>query len=257
MQKAANGLDKSSVIPIYHQLYTILLDRIEDGEYKAHEQLPSENELCNNFQVSRSTAQKALQVLVDQGFAYRVQGKGTYISDKMITYSITASLSFSAEIIGLKKSPQSKLIHEEKVPASERIARKLKINKGDEIYSIQRVRFVDKIPMAIQTSYLPKKLVPGLIDYEFDEGSLFKTIKNNYGHEISDAHETLKAIRCDTYEANLLKLHEGDAVFLLERTTKLHSGKMLEFVRTILRGDKSKFSIELSNTSNNKGKFIG
>lgn len=256
MTKTKIEINKSDIIPIYHQLYTILLDKIEDGLYGAHDQLPSENELCAKYKISRSTAQKALQILVDQGFAYRIQGKGTYIADKMVTYSITASLSFSAEIIGLKKNPQSRFIKAEEKKAPARIAGKLNISQKDSVYSIQRVRLVDDDPMAVQTSFLPKELVPGLIDLEFDEGSLFKTIKNTFGYEIVEASETLKAVPCDAYEAKMLDVHEGDAVFLLERTTKMENGKILEFVKTILRGDKSKFFIQLGKGNNNKGKLI-
>jgi len=250
-----NELDKTNVIPIYHQLYSMLLDRIEDGHYKSHDRLPSENELCTVYHISRSTAQKALQILVDQGVAYRTQGKGTYVADKMVTYSITASLSYSAEIIGLHKNPLSRFISAKEMNPPARVARKLGLKKNHPVYSIQRVRLVDNTPMALQTSYLPKQLVPGLIDYEFSEGSLFKTIKKNYGYDIGEATETLKAVRCDAYEAKMLRIKEGDPVFVLERCTQLENGEAIEFVRTVLRGDKSKFFIQL-DVKNNKGKHI-
>jgi GntR family transcriptional regulator len=250
-----NELDKTHVIPIYHQLYSTLLDRIEDGVYKAHDRLPSENELCAAYHISRSTAQKALQILVDQGVAYRTQGKGTYVADKMLTYSITASLSYSAEIIGLHKNPLSRFISAKEMKAPARVARKLGLRKNHDVYSIQRVRLVDNTPMSLQTSYLPVELVPGLIDYEFSEGSLFKTIKKNYGHQIGQGTETLKAVRCDAYEAKMLRIKEGDPVFLLERCTQLENGQAIEFVRTILRGDKSKFFIRL-DLKDSKGKHL-
>lgn len=245
-------IEKNSIIPIYHQLYTAILEAIEDGAYKSHDRLPSENELSKEFGISRNTAQKSLQQLVDQGYAYRTQGKGTFVADNMVTYSVTASLSFSAEIIGLKKVPESKLLHAREISSTNHLVINLQIGKGDPVYSIQRIRFVDKIPMALQTSFLPVNLVPGLINLEFEEDSLFKTIKKYFGHDISNASELLKTAKCDAYEAKLLKVQEGDAVFLLERVTKLADGKVLEFVKTVLRGDKSSFSIELSNFTNNR-----
>jgi GntR family transcriptional regulator len=245
-------IDKNSIIPIYHQLYAALLEMIEDGTFKSHDRLPSENELNSYFDISRNTAQKSLQLLVDQGYAYRIQGKGTFVSDSMVTYSVTASLSFSAEIIGLKKVPESKLLHAKEIESTGHIIKNLQIKKGDPVYSIQRIRYVDKKPMALQTSFLPGNLVPGLINYKFEEDSLFKTIKKYFGHNVSSASELLKTAKCDGYEAKLLKIKEGDAVFLLERVTKLADGKILEFVKTVLRGDKSSFSIELSNFQNNR-----
>ena len=247
MQKDLSEIEKNSVIPIYHQLYNLLLDHIDNRVYKPHDQLPSENELAAKYQISRHTAQRSIRQLVAQGVAYRLQGKGTFVSDKTITYSITASLSYSAEIIGLKKAPQSKLIRMEESPASIVIARKLGIKAGDKVYSIQRVRLVDNVPMSLQTSYLPKFMVPDLIGKKFEEGSLFKTVKKEYGHEIGTASEFLRAVLADAYEAKLLDVNKNDAVFLLERVTKTKSGKILEYVKTILRGDKSKFSVELTN----------
>ncbi|MFC2089038.1 GntR family transcriptional regulator, partial [Calditrichota bacterium] len=236
---------------------TILSDLINNDVYKTYDRLPSENELAEQYQISRQTAQKALKSLVDQGIAHRIQGKGTFVSDKTITYSITAALSYSSEIIGLNKIPKSKLIHAKEITTSGLIARNLSIESGSPVYSIQRVRYVDDIPMSLQTSYLPKYLVPDLIDKKFEDDSLFKTIKNEYGLEIGKANEFMKSRNCESNEAKLLEIEEGSAVFLLERITKLKNGTVLEFVRTILRGDKSKISVELSNNSYNGSKIYG
>jgi len=93
-------------------------------------------------------------------------------------------------------------------------------------------------------------MVPDLIEKKFEEGSLFKTVKKEYGLEIGNASEFLRTVQADAYEAKLLGVHKNDPMFLLERVTKTKNGKILEYVKTILRGDKSKFLVELSN--NNK-----
>lgn len=248
-------IEKNSVVPIYHQLYTILSDLIHNEVYKTYDRLPSENELADQYRISRQTAQRALKSLVDQGIAHRVQGKGTFVSDRMITYSITASLSYSSEIIGLNKIPRSKLIHTKKITTSGLIAKNLSIERGSPVYSIQRIRYVDNVPMSLQTSYLPEYLVPGLIDKKFEDDSLFKTIKKEYGLEIGKANEFLKARNCEKNEAELLDVEEGSAVFLIERITKLKDSRVIEFVRTILRGDNSKISVELTNNSSNGAKL--
>jgi GntR family transcriptional regulator len=250
MEKQMSEIDKNSMIPIYHQLYSLLLDQIDNRLYKPHDLLPSENELAQKYQISRHTAQRSIKQLVTQGIAYRLQGKGTFVADKTITYSVTASLSYSAEIIGLKKVPQNKLTHMKEIPASALIAQKLGVEEGAPVYSIQRVRLVDDVPMSLQTSYLPKFLVPDLIEKKFEEGSLFKTVKKEYGLEIGNASEFLRTVQADAYESKLLGVHKNDPMFLLERVTKTQNGKILEYVKTILRGDKSKFLVELSN--NNK-----
>ncbi len=247
MIKNLSEIEKNSLVPIYHQLFSLLLDLIDNRVYKPHDRLPSENELAEIYQISRNTAQRSIRQLVTRGVAYRIRGKGTFVSDKTITYSVTASLSYSAEIIGMNKILQNKLIHIKEISAPPLIARKLNIGEGEPVYSIQRVRLVDDIPMSLQTSYLPKSMVPDLINKKFEEGSLFKTVKKEYRHEIGVASEVLKSVLADAHEARLLDIKENDAVFLLERVTRTKNGEILEYVKTILRGDKSKFSLELAN----------
>jgi GntR family transcriptional regulator len=246
MNEFFTNLDKSSIIPYYYQLQEVLENLIEQGVYKPDEKLPSENELKDWLGISRATAQRALKHLVDRGMARRIQGKGTFVANKSITYSLVAAFSFSTEMLGLNKKVRSKLICAEEIQAHSLISKMLQTAAETKFYSIQRIRYVDSEPISLQTSYLPVDLVPGLIEKNFEEESLFETIKKDYGLTIKDAQETLQAVKATEYEAKHLNIKEGDAVFLLERITRITSGEILEFVKTILRGDTGKFYIELS-----------
>jgi GntR family transcriptional regulator len=257
MYSKETRIEKNGIIPVYHQLFEILLDMINTGQLKVHDRLPSENELKDHYSISRYTAQRALKKLVDQGIAYRSQGMGTFVADKTITYSITALLSYSAEIVGLHKTTRSKLINAAEISADRLIASKLEIPEKRRIYMIQRIRYVDEMPMSIQTSFLSRELVPDLIRKEFKEDSLFKTIRKEYGHQVGKASESLKAVNANPLEKKIFKLRKNDAVFLLERVTRLKSGVVLEFAKTILRGDWSKFTVELSTNQNRGRKKFG
>lgn len=246
MNEYFDRIDKNSIVPYYYQLQEVLENLIDQEIYKPDQKLPSENELREWLGISRHTAQRALKHLVDRGCAYRIQGKGTYVANKTITYSLVANLSFSAEILGLNKKVRSKLICADEIIAHSLITKMLQTDENAKFYSIQRLRYVDEVPISLQTSYLPSGLVPGLIDRNFEEASLFTIIKEEYGLEIGKAFETLRTVKASKYEAQHLKIEEGDAVFLLERTTKLKSGELLEFVKTILRGDRGKFFVELN-----------
>ncbi|HIA86332.1 MAG TPA: GntR family transcriptional regulator [Candidatus Marinimicrobia bacterium] len=238
--------NRNGIIPMYYQLKELISDWIADGEYKPHDQLPSENELRTSFSVSRNTAQKALKTLVDKGVAYRIQGKGTFVADPQIAYSITATLSFSSEIIGLRKEPRNILNFSKATGASSHIARLLEIEEGDQVCTIQRIRLVDDIPAALMTSYLPVDLVPRLLDTLVVDKSLFQTIKREYGIEVGSGFETLQVGHADEYEAKQLGIREGDAVFMLERISKTTEGIVLELAKTVLRGDISKIYVELT-----------
>jgi DNA-binding GntR family transcriptional regulator len=74
-------LDKQHPVPVYVQLKEMLRNQIERGVYFSHQKLPSERNLCQHFNLSRMTARRALQELIDDGFAYTKVGKGTFVSE--------------------------------------------------------------------------------------------------------------------------------------------------------------------------------
>lgn len=236
---------RNSATPIYYQLQETLCECIVEGLYKPHDRLPSENELCRQLHVSRNTAQRALKAVVEKGAAYRVQGKGTFVTDKFITYSITTKLSFYSGIIGLSKDIRTVMKFSKNQKASQHIARLLDIEEGEQVTTIQRIRFVEDSPAALMTSFIAQKLVPGLIDNFIPEDSLFKTIKDRYGLEVASGSETLQAVNSNEYEAQQLGITQGDAVFLIERVSMSTDGKVLELAKTVLRGDISRFYVEL------------
>ncbi|MDD3715780.1 MAG: GntR family transcriptional regulator [Candidatus Marinimicrobia bacterium] len=242
----AKEIDKQSFVPIYYQLQELLVGKIESGELNPGDKLPSENELASLYRISRNTAQKAIRALVDWGLAQRIQGKGTFVCNKSVTFSITASLSMTSEIIGLNKEPHSKMLQAKVIGASLDIAKKLGISKDDPVYILQRLRFVDDMPVMIQTSYIPEKYLPGLLNKNLEDTSLFGIFMHDYGIDIDHANEVMRAVSATQFEGEMLGIAEYSPAFLLQRLTYLKNGKVFEYAKTIVRGDKSKFYVELN-----------
>ena len=80
-------LEKNSPKPLYQQLKDILVDAIDSEKWKANEKIPSENELSCIYGLSRMTVRSVLTDLVKEGLLYRVQGKGTFVAEKIVTVS--------------------------------------------------------------------------------------------------------------------------------------------------------------------------
>ena len=239
-------IDKKSFVPIYYQLQELLVGKIESGELKPGDKLPSENELVELYDISRNTAQKAIRALVNWGLAQRVQGKGTFVCNKSVTLSITASLSLTSEIIGLNKVPHSKILQAKIIEASDDIAGKLGVKKNTEVYIIQRLRFVDELPLMIQSSYIPVAFLPKLLKKNLEDKSLFGIIQHEYGYKIEKASEIMRAVSLTKFEGEMLQCPEYSASFLLQRQTFLNDGRVFEYAKTIVRGDKSKFHVDLN-----------
>jgi GntR family transcriptional regulator, N-acetylglucosamine utilization regulator len=242
----SQDIDKNSFAPIYYQLQELLVGKIESGELKPGDKLPSENELADKYEISRNTAQKAIRALVNWGLAQRIQGKGTYVCNKTVTLSITASLSLTSEIIGLNKVPHSHILQAKVIEASFDIANKLGVKKDTKVYSIQRIRSVDDLPLMIQTSYIPVSYLPKLLEKNLEDKSLFGVIMHEYGIKIDKASEMMRAVSVTKFEGEILQIPEFSPAFLLQRQTYLDDGRVLEYAKTIVRGDKSKFHVDLN-----------
>lgn len=239
------GLVREGHVPLYYQLQELLIEQIESGVYKPGDAIPSENQLVKMFDVSKNTVIQALTALEYKKLVHRVRGKGTYVSNNKITQDISTLLSYSAEIIGLKKKPTSTILSSNKIPASESIANKLGLKRDEPVYQIQRLREVDREPMALQTSFLPCEICDGLIDHPLTDDSLFKTLNDHYGIAVVSAKETLQTIKADRYESNLLHVKIDEPLFFVERSSYDTQGRIVEFVRTILRGDRYRFVLQL------------
>jgi GntR family transcriptional regulator len=238
-------LQRENIIPLYYQIQELLTQQIESGAFKPGEMIPSENELCKLFEVSKATVLQAIQTLVNKRLVYRVKGKGTFVANPKINQNLTTLLSYSDEILGQNKTPKNNLLYRREAPISETLANLFGVEPGSPLYIIQRLREVDGVPTALQTSYLPKHICPGLIDQPLKDDSLYKTLQHRYNIEISSANETLQVVKADRYEAKKLEIKTGDPLFLIERSSIDTKGRPVELVKTLLRGDKTKFNIEL------------
>lgn len=238
-------LQRENIIPLYYQIQELLTQQIESGVFKPGDMIPSENELCKLFDVSKSTVLQAIQTLVNKRLVYRVKGKGTFVAKPKINQNLTTLLSYSDEILGQNKTPKNNLLYRREAPISETLANHFGVKPGSPLYIIQRLREVDNMPTALQTSYLPKHICPGLIDQRLIDDSLYKTLFNRYNIEISSAKETLQVVKADKYESKHLEIKTGDPLFLIERSSIDTTGRTVELVKTLLRGDKTKFNIEL------------
>ena len=240
-------IDKKSFVPIYYQLQELLVGMIESGELKPGDKLPSENELVQKYDISRNTAQKAIRALVNWGLAQRIQGKGTFVCNKSVTLSITASLSLTSEIVGLNKVPHSHILQAKIIEDSYDIAQKLNVPKDTKIYIIQRIRSVDDQPLMIQTSYIPITFLPNLLEKNLEDKSLFSMIMEEYGVKVDKASEIMRAVSVTKFEGEMLGIPEDSPAFLLQRITYLKDSSVFEYAKTVVRGDKSKFSVDLKN----------
>lgn len=242
MRKA--NLDRRVPVPLYHQLKTILQDRIRQGHWKPGEQLPTEDRLVAQFGVSKATVRQALRDLSEAGWVRREQGRGTFVSNTKIQFGPRQLSSFTEEMHDSGLHAESRVLEQHVVPASAEIAGKLQVAEGTSLFLLRRLRLAGGEPMGLQTVHIPSTFVPGIADVDFGAASLYKTLEERYGLVPDHASQKHFATAVDGNEAGLLKVLAGVPALGGERLTFLRGGQPLELTYSIMRGDR--YQIQLS-----------
>jgi GntR family transcriptional regulator len=236
----SNFVNSLSDIPKYRQLGDILRRRIDDKEWKPHEQVPSERELIETYKVSRTTVREALNLLIAEEIIYRRHGKGTFVAYPKVQFRLDRLMSFSQEmeLRGLRSG--YKLLELSYVKPEQRIYEQLGLPPQQEkVLFIKRLRLTNGEPLSVQDAYLA--LEPHQTITESDlEGSpsLYKILESKHQILLVTADETIEAAAAGKEEASLLDMSIGSPILLMERRTFSEDGKVIEFVRSMSRGDR-------------------
>ncbi|MEH7305514.1 GntR family transcriptional regulator [Neobacillus drentensis] len=221
-----------------------IIQLINEGEYKPDSQLPTEAEFCEKYGVSRTTVRTALQQLTMEGYVYRKRGSGTFVSAKKVKQILTTTVDhFSSQISMQGKKPSIKVLQLEVIPADEYLSEKLKIQEGEPVNTLERIRYVNEEPIQFETAYLPWYKTPA-IDKHGCENSLYKLLETQFGIKVNKTIETLELFIADQEAAEKLHISVGDPCFALDTFAYLLDGSTIEYSKTIYRGDLAHFVIE-------------
>jgi GntR family transcriptional regulator len=237
-------IKKNSPIPIYYQLEEQIKDLIEKGVLKPGDAIPPEREYAEKYQISRMTVRQAFTHLVNDGYLHRIQGKGTFVSERKIEQPLQGLTSFTEDMKARGLNPGSQLIHFEMIPATSQIASQLSIQEYGPVYEIKRIRLADDVPMALETNYISANLIKGLTEQIVNQ-SLYSYIEQQLGFQIDYATQVIESSVANQIEAQHLKINTGSPVMLIQRNTFLQDGTPVELVKSSYRADRYKFMIQM------------
>lgn len=223
-----------------------LLDAIKSGHYQPGDQLPIEDELCKMYTVSRTTIRQALQQLELEGRINKIQGKGTFISttqSEIVHHMLAPIVNFTELMEELGRRSETRILESSVVPAIPPFQLQLDIPEQSPVTKLVRLRLADDQPVAHETIYLPWSLAPGLSN-EKEIGSLFKLLKEKYGHQIERSVDTLKPVIADEAIAKLLNIESGSPSFHIRTVSYLQDNTPIEYSESVFRTDMSHFVIE-------------
>jgi GntR family transcriptional regulator len=207
--------------------------------------IPSERQLSSDLGVSRLTVRAALDDLVRDGYLVRRRGSGTFVREPKIAQELTMT-SFSEDIERRGMRPGSKTLSLETTTAGAYLGRALHVSPSERIVVAKRLRMADGETMAIETLHVPASFVPDLQPDDLERGSFYELLHDRYGIELATGVQTIEPTVTNEQESEALGVPLHSPAFQFERTSRSSSGAIVEFVRSIYRGDRYRLVTELS-----------
>lgn len=239
-------INHDSPIPYYIQLREALEARIADGEWKPGDRLPSEQELCDFYDVSRTVVRQTLLEMENKGVIVKRKGKGSFVAKPKIHESLIHKLTgFYQDMVERGFTPVTQVLHHRVEPAKPKVAKHLDLEPGTPVFDIERLRFVNDEPIVLVRTYLPYALCPGLANSDLSNHSLYAVLEDEFGLILSHGRRTIEAVLANEREAQLLGIECGAPLIYLESVTYLQDGTPIEYYQALHRGDRSRFEVSL------------
>ncbi len=231
--------------PLWQVVVDSIAEQVINGQLSPNERLPSEADLCQIYSVGRNTIRHALSDLVNKGVLTTIHGVGTFVADERMTKTAEYLYGFTQEMELRGHQVTSQVLEAKVIPADPFLTRHLEIQLGAEVVFLNRIRMMENEPAAIERAYLPHKLCPNILAYDFSTTSLYRTLSEVYNKKPDHAEQEIEASFATDEVARLLGLETPAVVLVFHRETRLADGTVIEYVDSELRADRFRFYTNL------------
>jgi DNA-binding GntR family transcriptional regulator len=224
----------------YQEIQFMLKEKIQQGVFQVGNYLPSENELCTEFSITRTTVRKALDNLIKEGFIEKQQGKGSRVKERRNSLGLLNVKGFS-EAAGA--NVKTEFISKPLISLwPENLSFKPSEVESQQLcYHFERLRSVGEDPVMLENNWFVASKITNIFNPEFVEGSFFKTLSKNYLIEITGSEQELRAEYADERTASFLKIKTGAPI--LHISIKFHTSKPELNIYSELYCDTMKYPI--------------
>lgn len=223
-------MDGDEKMSKYQEVVEDIIHKIEKNEYT--DKLPTEDQLIEQYQVSRNTIRNAIRTLKKQGTLFSIQGSGVFVRHTRDDDSLWMNGSCGIT----ENAPRHKITTDVKgfhiMMAGEELSKRMQCELTTPIYYIERVRKMDGVPMAIEYTYYNKDLVPSL-DRRIASQSIYSYIKNDLKLSIGFADKYFHVKQLSAQEASILGLEEGSPALEVEDYVHLSNGQLFNVSRIV------------------------
>lgn len=230
---------------LHAQLRDALRARILDGRLAPGAKLPSESEMTAEHGVSRITVRQALGALQAEGLIVKLHGKGAFVSHPKAAQSLNRLQGLNEALALDKHAVSSKRLAWREMKAPSAIALQLGLSPGETVYHLQTLRYMDREPLSINNSYLPRFLGERVARVDFSQRDLIDVFEHEGGIAIGEAQVEIGAGVARAQDAKLLQVEPGSAVLEVERVLHMVQGGPVHVELAIYRADNFRYRLSL------------
>ena len=244
MRETTLKVDPRLPIPMYHQLKTLLLERIEKGDWLPGHSIPTEVELMGQYHVSRTTVREAVSALVQEGFLTKHQGRGTFVCEPRHRERLGRLTGFAEEMIEHGYTPSAKLLNIQADLTGEKEFVQLGLPQDVHWVRIERLRLASGMAIAVERSYWPEEIAAILRREDLETVAYYAVLERN-GIFLKYAEEDISTMSSNETDAACLGVRPGTALMVMERFSYDATDRLIEYTCTRYRGDRYKYHVRL------------
>jgi GntR family transcriptional regulator len=238
-----NKLNRFSPVPLHQQLSNILFEKINSGEFRPDEKLPSENEFMAAYDISRQVVRQTLNNLRQQGLIYTDHGRGSFVTRKRIEKPLDILQSYHEAMKNSGFQVEVSIIKKELIETTDFIAEQLQTN-SKQVFYLERVGILDNKPENILISYIS----PGTWGFDklmdFSGGSLTDHLKNVCGVSLIRSSNFIEVTFAHEFESRILNIASKSVLLQISSLNYDTSNMPVEFNHIICPGSSFRFKFD-------------
>lgn len=224
-----------------------LEDFIKVNHLKDNNKIPSEKDLCDMWGISRSTLRQAVDVLIDNGYLYRIKDKGIYVSPKKFERNMAGVDAMVKDLINQGNKVSKKILNMHEIVSNKQISKKMSVKLGTRVFEIIRYRVINNVPCTIETAYINAEKYPDFLSHYNEKSSMDKLFGEYYDTIQTSGIEHINVTYALDDEARLLKIPSGSPLFFADGVSLDQHGELVMYYKQLIRPDKFNFVCEVEN----------
>lgn len=237
-----------AIKPLYTKVSEYVMGKIQSGEWPVGYMLPTELELCDQFGLSRPSVRTALLSLVNDGYLYRVKGKGTFVTTPQRLEESTIFIeSFAEEMHRQGKNTQTEVLEFRIMQAEERICKLMGLAEGATVIKLTRLRYcqdhIEEGPIVLTTSYFTTKL-SFLQNYDFSSISVHHAMAE-HGMARKHTEKHINATILDPRSSRLMCVENGSLALVISSITRDTDNELIEYCESLYPSARNEFILKI------------